>query len=193
MVCANLLIGKITKNTKVKIDWVGYEFKIRSKYGVEVVGKVPIPRMQPAAWPLETVLAVCDRLVNGTIDFVPMTKDHIAALAAKHKAVCAASGTVSGRAGCKDKGRTYVPLLQSCMAGMWKSIHTLVSALPYVYFSYLIVCTVNTHPLGQHINILCLTLIRARQCGLVPKFRVPYIPILRLLNHAVCTLVCQSP
>ncbi|KAJ7882546.1 hypothetical protein B0H14DRAFT_3433350 [Mycena olivaceomarginata] len=84
--------GKITTNTKAKMDWVG---------------------MQPAAWPLETVLAVRDGLVNSTIDFVSMTKDHIAALAAKHKAVCAAGGTVSGRAGCKDKGGTYVPLWES--------------------------------------------------------------------------------
>ncbi|KAJ7838324.1 hypothetical protein B0H14DRAFT_3700287 [Mycena olivaceomarginata] len=86
-------LRKITKNTKAKMDWVGYKVRIQSKYGVEVVGNVPIPRTRPATWPLETVLAICDGLVNGTIDFMSMTKDQITALAAQHKAVRAAGGT----------------------------------------------------------------------------------------------------
>jgi hypothetical protein len=85
------------------MDWVGYEFKIRGKYGVEIVSNIPIPRTRPAIWPLETVLAVRNGLANTTIDFVVMTKGQITALAAEHKAACAAGGTVSGRAGHKDK------------------------------------------------------------------------------------------
>ncbi|KAJ7315493.1 hypothetical protein DFH08DRAFT_971857 [Mycena albidolilacea] len=110
-------LRKITKNTKAKMDWVGYEVKIQSKYGVEVIGNVPIPRTRPATWPLDTVLAIRDGLVNSTIDFMPMTKDQIAALAAKHKAVRAAGGTVSGRAGRKDKGGTHAPRKTKLTAG----------------------------------------------------------------------------
>jgi hypothetical protein len=86
------------------MDWVGYEVKIQSKYRVEVVGNVPIPRTRPATWPLDTVLAIRDGLVNSTIDFMPMTKDQIAALATKHKVVHAAGGTVWLR-GAQGQGR----------------------------------------------------------------------------------------
>ncbi|KAJ7796528.1 hypothetical protein B0H14DRAFT_3494711 [Mycena olivaceomarginata] len=57
---------------------------------VEVIGNIPIPRMRPATWPLEMVLTVRNGLVNGTIDFVLITKDQITALATECKVVRAA-------------------------------------------------------------------------------------------------------
>ncbi|KAJ7900990.1 hypothetical protein B0H14DRAFT_3738648 [Mycena olivaceomarginata] len=125
----NERLRKITKNSKAKMDWVGYEFKIRGKYGVEIVSTIPIPRTRPATWPLETVLAVRDGLANGTIDFVVMTKGQITALAAEHKAARAAGGTVSGRAGRKDKGGTHAPRkTKSTARGAKKSKKTAVDS-----------------------------------------------------------------
>ncbi|KAJ7713653.1 hypothetical protein B0H14DRAFT_3635976 [Mycena olivaceomarginata] len=110
-------LHKITKNPKAKMDWVGYEFKIRGKYGVEIVSNIPIPRTRPATRPLETVLAVRNGLSNGTIDFVVMTRSQITALATEHKAAHAAGGTVSGRTGRKDKGGTHAPRKTKSTAG----------------------------------------------------------------------------
>ncbi|KAJ7354314.1 hypothetical protein DFH08DRAFT_955708 [Mycena albidolilacea] len=125
----NECLRKITKNIKAKMDWVGYEFKVQSKYGVEIVGNIPIPRTRPTTWPLETVLAIRDRLVTGTINFVPMTKDQVAALAAKHKAARAAGGTVSGHDGRKDKGGTHAPCKTKLTAGgVKKSKKTVVDS-----------------------------------------------------------------
>jgi hypothetical protein len=52
--------------------------------------------------------------------------------------------------------------------------------IPIFIFSYIIVCTVNTRRRRQQRTITRLTLICASQCGLVPNYRVIYVPIVRL-------------
>jgi hypothetical protein len=64
--------------------------------------------------------------------------------------------------------------------------------IPIFISSYIIVCTVNTRQRRQHIIILCLTLIRARQCGLAPNSRVITSP---LVDYQITqyTLGCANP
>ncbi|KAJ7787120.1 hypothetical protein B0H14DRAFT_3505920 [Mycena olivaceomarginata] len=52
------------------MDYVNYD-KLRGKYAVELTGNVP--RSRPATWNVDTLRLVRDGLMDGTIDFVPMT------------------------------------------------------------------------------------------------------------------------
>ncbi|KAJ7793026.1 hypothetical protein B0H14DRAFT_3889545 [Mycena olivaceomarginata] len=82
-----------TKNPKTKMDYVNYD-KLRGKYSVELTGNVP--RLRPATWNVDTLRLVRDGLMDGTIDFVPMTPAQVKELAAEQKARVAAGGTLWG-------------------------------------------------------------------------------------------------
>ncbi|KAJ7808127.1 hypothetical protein B0H14DRAFT_3482641 [Mycena olivaceomarginata] len=95
-----------TKNPKAKMDYVNYD-KLRGKYAVELTGNVP--RSRPATWNVDTLRLVRDGLMDGTIDFVPMTPAQVKELAAEQKARVAAGGTLWGRAEHSDKHKKRGP------------------------------------------------------------------------------------
>ncbi|KAJ7869151.1 hypothetical protein B0H14DRAFT_3132426 [Mycena olivaceomarginata] len=95
-----------TKNPKAKMDYVNYD-KLRGKYAVELTGNVP--RSRPATWNVDTLRLVRDGLMDGTIDFVPMTPAQVKELAAEQKARVAAGGTLWGRAERSDKHKKRGP------------------------------------------------------------------------------------
>jgi hypothetical protein len=88
------------------MDYVNYD-KLRGKYSVELTGNVP--RSRPATWNVDTLRLVRDGLMDGTIDFVPMTPAQVKELAAEQKARVAAGGTLWGRAERSDKHKKRGP------------------------------------------------------------------------------------
>ncbi|KAJ7812741.1 hypothetical protein B0H14DRAFT_3478635 [Mycena olivaceomarginata] len=99
-------LRKATKNPKAKMDYVNYD-RLRGTYSVELTGNVP--RSHPATWNIDTLQFVCDGLVDGTIDFVPMTPSQVKELAAEQKAWVAAGRTLWGRAERSDKHKKRGP------------------------------------------------------------------------------------
>ncbi|KAJ7818541.1 hypothetical protein B0H14DRAFT_3147814 [Mycena olivaceomarginata] len=74
---------------------------------VELTGNVP--RSRPATWNVDTLRLVRDGLMDGTIDFVPMTPAQVKELAAEQKARVAAGGTLWARAERSDKHKKRGP------------------------------------------------------------------------------------
>ncbi|KAJ7894415.1 hypothetical protein B0H14DRAFT_2559199 [Mycena olivaceomarginata] len=107
---SNYYLGSATKNPKAKMDYVNYD-KLRGKYAVELTGNVP--RLRPATWNIDTLRLVRDGLMDGTIDFVPMTPAQVKELAAEQKARVAAGrtlwGPLWGRAERSDKHKRRGP------------------------------------------------------------------------------------
>ncbi|KAJ7347533.1 hypothetical protein DFH08DRAFT_809268 [Mycena albidolilacea] len=96
--------GKVTKDPKAKMDYVGFRVKIMGKYGVEIAG-FKLPGTHPSTWNVDLARFVWDGLVDRTINFVQMTPDQCDDLAAKLNAERAAQGYTLSRATCSDKGK----------------------------------------------------------------------------------------